>query len=133
VDVDSVAGVLWQRLSQLAGAPDVWVMIRRAGNSESRWVNLLRPDVSHRMLDVDNRRELAAEEAIVMQSDSRQERDGIELEGQIVFPMMVGGKAIGVLGLPARLRSSSFGEAGSSPIADGRWPIADRRNLSNAR
>src|SRR5205823_391472 len=99
LDLDSIRDVLLQHLSQLAGTSDVWVMIRPSENSESRWLNVLRPDISHPMPDVDNRRELAAEQAIVLQSDSRQERDGIELEGQIVFPMMVGGKAIGVLGL----------------------------------
>ena len=99
LDLDSIRDVLLQHLSQLAGTSDVWVMIRPSENSESCWLNLLPPDIGHPMPDVDNRRELAAEEAIVLQSDSRQERDGIELEEQIVFPMMVGGNAIGVLGL----------------------------------
>jgi diguanylate cyclase (GGDEF)-like protein len=95
LDPDSIRDVLLHHLPQLAGTPDVWVMIR----SDNLWHNLLIPPTRTPSREIDAGRELAAEQAIAREPRGRHERDGTEIEGQIVFPMMAGGKAIGALGL----------------------------------
>ena len=95
LDLDSIRDVLLLHLPQLAGTADVWVMTR----TENLWYNL--PITSTRIprREIDSRRELAADQAIAVVPGSRDERDGVEAEGEIVFPMMAGGAPIGVLGL----------------------------------
>jgi len=98
LDLDSMRDVLLQQLPQVAGTPDVWVMIC-PGDNESHWYNLLATPAGF-PVDDEERREHAAEQALALESVSPDDRDGVEVHGQIVFPMMAGGKAVGVLGLP---------------------------------
>jgi diguanylate cyclase (GGDEF)-like protein len=95
LDLDSIRDVLLQHLPQLAGTPEVWVLIR----SDDLWHDLLITSTRIPSREIEAGRELAAEQAIGHEPGGRHEREGIEIEGQIVFPMLVGGKAIGALGL----------------------------------
>jgi diguanylate cyclase (GGDEF)-like protein len=94
LDLDSIRDVLLQHMPELAGTPDVWAMLR----TSTLWDNLI-PSTRIPTREIDAGRTLAAEQAIAQELGGRNERDGIEIEGQVVFPMLAGGNAIGALGV----------------------------------
>jgi diguanylate cyclase (GGDEF)-like protein len=94
LDLDSIHDVLLQHMPELAGTPDVWAMVRTG----TLWDNLI-PSTQIPTREIGAGRELAAGQAIAQELGRRNDRDGIEIEGQIVFPMLAGGNAIGALGL----------------------------------
>jgi diguanylate cyclase (GGDEF)-like protein len=94
LDLDSMRDVLMQHLPHLAGTHDVWVMI----STEGLWNNLLVTSTHVPRGEVDLRRELAAAQAVALEPGSRQEREGLEVEGQICFPLTAGGTPVGALG-----------------------------------
>lgn len=111
LDLDSIRDVLMQHLPQLAGTHEVWVMIRTDG----LWNNLLINSTRVPRRELDMLRELAAAQAVAIELGSRWEREGLEAEGQVCFPMMAGGAAIGALGFAktAPLADSQRGHPGS--------------------
>jgi diguanylate cyclase (GGDEF)-like protein len=94
LDLDSIRDVLMQHLPQLTGTHDVWVLIRTDG----LWNNLLINSTLVPRREIDMLRELAAAQAVSIEPGSRQEREGVDVEGQTCFPMMAGGSAVGALG-----------------------------------
>jgi diguanylate cyclase (GGDEF)-like protein len=94
LDLDSIRDVLLQHLPQLTGTHDAWVLVRTDGF----WNNLLVNSTLIPRREIDMLRELAAAQAVAIEPGSRQEREGVEVEGQICFPMMAGGSAVGAMG-----------------------------------
>lgn len=94
LDLDVIRDVLIEHLPQLAGTHDVWVMIRM----ENLWHNLLSSSTRSPRREIETLREIAAAQVVAIEPGSRQEREGLEAEGQVCFPMMAGGAAIGALG-----------------------------------
>ena len=96
LDMDAIRDVLTALLPQMAGTPDVWVLIRTDGF----WNNLLVSSTLIPRREIDLLRELAAAQAVAIEPGSRSEHDGVETEGQICFPMMAVGSAVGAVGFP---------------------------------
>jgi diguanylate cyclase (GGDEF)-like protein len=96
LDMDAIRDVLLQHLPQLCGTTDTWVLIR----TEGIWNNILLNSTRVQRREIDVVAERAAARAIAIEPGSREERDGVEVEGQVCFPMMAGGSAIGALGFP---------------------------------
>jgi diguanylate cyclase (GGDEF)-like protein len=101
LDLGAIRDVLLQHLPQLGAAHDTWVLIR----AEDMWSNLLLNSTQAPRCESDAVAERAAAQAVAIDPDNRQERDGVdglEVEGQICFPMVAGGAAIGAMGFPKR-------------------------------
>lgn len=101
LDVESIRDVLLQHLPQLAGTSEVWVLIR----SGSTWQALIGATPEGRR-EVDSRRERMADQAMAFERARHSDDEGLEWEGQVCFPMVAGGAAIGVLGLPETVKLS---------------------------
>ncbi|MSO55834.1 MAG: GGDEF domain-containing protein [Acidobacteria bacterium] len=99
LDLESIRDVLLQHLPQLAGTSDVWVLSRL----NDAWHNLLTPSTREDHREIDERRERAAEQAVSLDPNSLDQLGAplsVDDEGQLCFPMLVGGTPVGVVGLP---------------------------------
>jgi diguanylate cyclase (GGDEF)-like protein len=94
LDLDTIRDILMQQLPQLLGTHDVWVLIRTDGV----WHNLLVNSTLIPRREIDILRELAAAQAVAIEPGSREEREGVDVEEQICFPMMAGGSVVGAVG-----------------------------------
>jgi len=94
LDLETIRDVLMLHLPQLLSGPDCWVLIRTGGV----WSDLLATHTN--VAATDAARETAADRAVSLQRSPREEREGMEVDDQICFPMIAGGSPIGVLGFP---------------------------------
>lgn len=95
LDLEAIRDALLQHLSPLAETDEAWVLIR----VREHW--MLIAGVSPDRGKVDAARERLADHALALESDRRQYSGGIDWEGQVCFPMIAAGTAVGVMGLPA--------------------------------
>jgi len=107
LDLESLAVVTQQHLPRLAGTDDVWVLVRLEGH----WQGLVGGTNVGRELSGDgvSAQERLADRALSLESDRRAEVDGLEWEGHVCFPMISGGAALGVVGVPE-----------TAPLSEGR-------------
>jgi diguanylate cyclase (GGDEF)-like protein len=95
LDLDAIRETVTTHLSELAQTDEAWVMIR----SGDHWALLAGASPESRTTDA-RARERLADHALALESDKRQHSGGIDWEGQVCFPMIAAGTAVGVMGLP---------------------------------
>jgi diguanylate cyclase (GGDEF)-like protein len=98
LDLDSIRDVLLRHLPEIGGTHDTWVLVR----TDDIWNNILVNSTVIPRREIDAVAERAAAHAVAIEPGSREERDGMEIEGHICFAMMAGGSPIGALGFPKR-------------------------------
>jgi diguanylate cyclase (GGDEF)-like protein len=95
LDLDAIRDVARHHLPEISGSRDGWVVTRPAGE----WTSVLGPTT------VQTRRGETKVTDLAVKALARPEiltaPDGVDLEGQICFPMIAGGENIGILGVPA--------------------------------
>jgi diguanylate cyclase (GGDEF)-like protein len=99
LDLDAIRTVVLQHLPRLAHKDEGWVLTSEEGS----WHALVAPP-GEDSRDVELNRErlatLALDTRTAAGDDERLEADGVNLEDQVCFPMMVGRRVVGVLGMP---------------------------------
>jgi diguanylate cyclase (GGDEF)-like protein len=94
-DLETVRGVLERHLPEITGSGDVWVV---AGGEEN-WSPLLGPAVVRTTRGETPVVDLAIE--VLSRKGASARPEGIDLGGQVCFPMTAADTSLGVLGLPA--------------------------------
>jgi diguanylate cyclase (GGDEF)-like protein len=94
-DLETVRGVLERHLPEITGSDDVWVV---AGGEEN-WSPLLGPAVVRTTRGETPVVDLAVE--VLSRQGESARPEGIDLGGQVCFPMTAADTSLGVLGLPA--------------------------------
>ncbi len=94
-DLEAVRGVLGRHLPEITGSGDVWVVAGGEGN----WTPFLGPAVVRTAGGESSVVDLAVEALSKRRVSALP--DGIDLGGQVCFPMIAAETGLGVLGLPA--------------------------------
>lgn len=94
LSIDGVRETAWLHLPKMTGASDIWVLLR----TDTGWDRLTDTGCSRWS---DGAIELIADEVIARPPDRLASPDGIEQSGHTCFAMMVGTRALGLVGIVA--------------------------------
>jgi diguanylate cyclase (GGDEF)-like protein len=94
LSIENVRETAWLHLPRMTGAHDLWVLLR----TDNGWERITD---TGRARWVDDEIEVIADEVIAQPSERLSSGAGVEVSGHTCFPMMVGQRAIGVVGVIA--------------------------------
>ena len=92
LSIDGVRETAWLHLPKMIGTNDIWVVLR----TDSAWERLTDTGYSRWP---EGEIEIIAEEVLTLSPERLANPDGIELNGHTCFAMMVGPRALGIVGI----------------------------------
>ena len=94
LSIDGVRETAWLHLPKMAGVNDIWVLLR----TDTGWERLTDAGCSRW---TEGEIEVVADEVIALPPDRLANPDGIQQSGHTCFAMMVGHRALGIVGILA--------------------------------
>src|SRR3989442_675738 len=95
LDIETIRGVVVQHLPKLAGTDEAWVMVSQDG----RWHSLVGVTREGRR-ETDRSRASIADRALTGNETEGWRTDPVTTDGHVCMPMIAGGHAVGVVGVP---------------------------------